>query len=431
MRWIPTLKVALWLSVLLGIVVSPAFAAVQLPAPAEAPAADSPRYQVYLLTMDRGDAIWELFGHNAILIQDAATGEELAWNWGLFDFQQEAFIPRFLRGTMEYTMGPARLGPFLDSYAAANRTVYANQIHLTQEEAAALDAFIQWNFEPENRAYAYDYFRDNCSTRVRDALDGVLGGTLRATFGDVPTDRSYRWHTRRLVQERDWLDQGISFLFGMPTDRPITAWESTFLPMELLRLLEGVTRPDALGAAQPLLGPRLTLFEADRDPLPASPPAFSLLWVALGLGLAGAVVAVGRRAALGHRANRVILQALVTVWGLFAGLLGLLVVLGWFSHHRVVHWNLNLFYLSPLLLALPFLASGIGKKVDESAAVAGGKAARLTLVVAALSVVAALAQMTPFVSQGNAEAMAVGLPMNLALAWVFTRSWRGAPADAR
>jgi hypothetical protein len=380
-----------------------------------------PRYEVYLLTMAQGDEIWELFGHNALLIRDRATGDDLAWNWGLFDFQQEAFIPRFLRGTMEYGMGPARLEPFLAGYAAANRTVYANEILLTQEEAAALDTFVRWNFQPENRWYVYDYFRDNCSTRLRDALDGVLGGAIFAALGELQTTETYRWHVHRLVQESAWLDQGISFMFGTGVDRPLTAWETAFLPMELMRHLEAIDRPDGQGGTRPLLGGRQVLFQSTRTPEPSSPSGFSFLWIVAGFGAAAGIGWLGRGAARSRRWAAASLFATVTVWGVFSGILGLLLVLFWFTHHVSVHWNANLFHTSPLALALPFVLIRDLRGRRSGSVGAPGAGARLALLIALLSLGAALVQLTPIFEQGNAEVIALALPVNLALAWALAR----------
>jgi hypothetical protein len=177
------------------------------------------RFRVWLLTMDRGDEVYEMFGHNALLIEDARTGQALAWNWGLFNFEDVDFIPRFLRGTMRYSMGPADPEPFLRSYRRRTARSTRTSIHLTQAQAAELDAFVRWNFLPENRPYIYDYYRDNCSTRLRDALDLVLGGQIAPASGTRPTGRSYRWYSRQLVQVTGWVDQGLSFLLGMRGDR--------------------------------------------------------------------------------------------------------------------------------------------------------------------------------------------------------------------
>ena len=116
-------------------------------------------------------------------------------------------------------MGPAETGAFLDAYRAAGRSVYSNELLLTGAEAAELDRLIRENFEPGNRDYLYHYFEDNCSTRVRDILDTVLGGILADTFAGAETGRSYRWHVRRLLGGMPGIKHGLSLLIGPPGRR--------------------------------------------------------------------------------------------------------------------------------------------------------------------------------------------------------------------
>jgi hypothetical protein len=399
---------------------------------AQAPAELDPGFgegplHVWLLTMDRGDQVYEMFGHNALLIRDDRTGQELAWNWGLFNFEDVDFIPRFLRGTMRYSMGPADPEPFLRSYAASNRAVHANRIHLTQAQAAELDAFVRWNFLPENRPYIYDYYRDNCSTRLRDALDGVLGGPIAAHFQDRGTGRSWRWYSRQLVQVTGWVDQGLSFLLGMRGDATISEWEAMFLPMELLQYLEAFEVEDAAGGTRPLLGPRQTLVEATRPPLPAGPPGPS--WILLLAGLAGGalLVALARRVTRGTAtdpttASRVGLAALAAAWGAGSGALGALLVAAWFTDHHFIQVNLNLLHLSPLAPVGGLLLAGLlvaPRRLDRGWIRAGAR--WVLVVVAGLSLATAAVQAVGLLRQGNVDVIFLGLPLNLGMA---VAAWR-------
>ncbi len=373
-----------------------------------------PRYRVYLWTMDQGDVVYEMFGHNALVIVNETTGESLAWNWGLFNFEDVDFIPRFLRGTMRYSMGPADPGRFLQYYREVNRSVFQHEIHLTDEEALALDTFVRWNYLPENRAYTYDYFRDNCSTRVRDALDGVLAGALSHHFRPRETTESYRRHARRLVQRTGWVDHGLSFLLGTRGDRPITEWEAMYIPMVLMEQLEGFTFEDGTGATRTLLGPRETLFQATRQPTPASPPSFAWSWLLGGVVGAGLILLAGTRA--GGRAPRVVFLGALTAWGLLAGLLGSLLVAAWFTDHHFIHRNLNLFHANPLhLLLLPLAFLGLVRSGRM-----GRRALRwsagVAILIGAASLVGALAQLVGVAAQGNGEIIALALPLNLAFA---------------
>jgi hypothetical protein len=394
-----------------------------------------PRYRVILLTIDRGDQVYEMFGHNALLIEDAVTGQSLAWNWGLFNFEDVDFIPRFLRGTMRYSMGPAEPEPFLRSYEAANRRVYAHEIHLTETQAAALDAFVRWNFQPENRPYVYDYYRDNCSTRLRDALDRVLGGELRARFEGVSTGRSYRWYSRHLVQVTGWVDQGLSFLLGMRGDPPVSAWEAMFLPVELMEYLETVEIAGDDGRPRPLLGPRQVWVEATRPPLPEGPPGPSLLLALGALAVGAVVIGLGRRAGppplpapLGVR---VALGAVALAWGAFSGALGLLLVAAWFTDHHFIQANLNLLYLSPLA---PVAALLMAVSLASPLRARGGWGQGAFLVaasIAGLSLATALLQLAGALDQRNADVVMVGLTLNVAVAVAAWRVWGGASTLGR
>jgi hypothetical protein len=393
--------------------------------PTAAPAALD-RLEVHLVTIEQGDEVWELFGHNALVIRDRETGESVAWNWGLFDFEDVDFVPRFLRGTMLYWMGGMDPDWMIEGYARANRTVYSHQVLLTADEARALDEFVQWHALPDNRHYVYDYFRDNCSTRIRDALDLALGGVLREHFLNRETPHSYRWHSRRLVQVTGWVDQGLSFLLGTRGDLPRTEWEAMFIPMEMAELLEDFERPGEDGTLQPLLGPRQVLFQADRAPTPEAAPGFSLRFPLVGFLGAGLLVLLGWWAAGGSLGARAVFAGAAGAWTLLTGLLGLILVSSWFTDHVFIHWNLNLFYANPLALAaLAFLLPALTSRRRAGGA-PGRWAAGLALAVAGLSVLMALLQALTVLRQGNGEVIAVALPLNLALALAVMRIHRDA-----
>ena len=149
--------------------------------------------------MGVGTRVWERFGHNAILVDDRQRGTRTAYNYGLFDFRQEDFLLRFIQGRMWYWMQGLDADAMVRSYVRDNRSVWVQELDLSPEERLALRDFLVWNERPENRHYRYDYYRDNCSTRVRDALDRVLNGRLRARTDSVATGTTYRFHTKRLT----------------------------------------------------------------------------------------------------------------------------------------------------------------------------------------------------------------------------------------
>ncbi|HEU0051876.1 MAG TPA: DUF4105 domain-containing protein, partial [Longimicrobium sp.] len=277
--------------------------------------------RVVLLTMGPGDAVWERFGHNAIWIQDLNTGVNLAYNYGMFDFRQENFFLNFAKGKMRYWMQGFDPSAMIDFYMRQNRSIWAQELDLTPRQAAELSAFLQWNAREENRFYRYDYFRDNCSTRVRDALDRVLGGAIRAATENTPSGATFRWHTARLIGYGAGdvpIYTGIMGGLGPAADRPISRYEETFLPMKLRDAVRRMQVRDETGGMVPLVRNERQIFAATRPPEPEAPPKWTLGYLLAGMALAGvlAVLGIRSRRSRGARAG---FAALGGLWLLFAG----------------------------------------------------------------------------------------------------------------
>src|SRR5690606_25638177 len=138
------------------------------------------RVTFYLITVDTGNHIWDNFGHTALRMVDEQTDTDLLFNWGLFDTTGGylAFTARFMRGIMDYRLGVAPPAWELGRYRQEERTVWQDRINLTASQKETLYRRLAWNLQPENIVYAYDYFFDNCTTRVRDYLDEALRGGI-------------------------------------------------------------------------------------------------------------------------------------------------------------------------------------------------------------------------------------------------------------
>ena len=141
------------------------------------------------MTFGPGREVWERFGHNAIWIHDPVQGTDQAYNYGLFDFRQENFMLRFVRGQMWYWMAGFPAESYVGSTSGTTARFGCRSSTCPPRRRLELQRFLQWNELPENRFYHYDYYRDNCSTRVRDALDRVLGGAIRRRRADFPPER--------------------------------------------------------------------------------------------------------------------------------------------------------------------------------------------------------------------------------------------------
>lgn len=372
--------------------------------------------RVWLVTAGPGDAVWERFGHNALRVLDTRTGRDVSYNWGIFDFDQVDFIPRFLQGRMLYMMAPFQTDPMIESYARANRRIVLQELALTPEQKLTLRDFADRNALPENRDYTYQYFLDNCSTRVRDLLDLVLDGALRARFADEPTGTTYRWHTRRLMQVDPLIHTGMDLLLGAPTDQPISVWEEMFLPMSLRDAIRDVVTDDGAGGERPLVLDEQVVTETTRPPPPATPPGWLPVYLVIGLAL-GALLASGGTGRVRESAGlRRAVLAVSVLWAFVGGVAGTLLVALHFTDHVFSYGNENLFLFHPLLFVVALLLPLTGR---EGAWARRGRGA--VLIAAGIAVFGLAWQVAPWSVHDNAMFFALALPAHLGLAWAVTR----------
>jgi hypothetical protein len=372
---------------------------------------------VYLLTFGWGDEVWERFGHNAIWIKDRTRGTDTTYNWGMFSFDEPHFLRRFLIGDTRYWMAAFDLDTMLAEYKRLNRSVLAQELNLTPAQRLKLLQFVQWNEQPQNKFYRYDYYRDNCSTRVRDALDHAVGGQLQTATVTRTTPSTYRSHTLRLLGDNLALYTGANLALGHPADKPLSDWQEMFLPVRMANDLRTVRLTDSTGAQIPFVRSEMALFTAGRPPEPSAPPNYLPWFVAAGILVAAAMIALVRSAEGGNRLTLLVATAIATIWSLIAGAAGTALVFAWlFTKHYFMSRNENLLHFDPLSLALVVLVP-----VSIYGLRGVSKALKLAGIVASLSLLGFVLQGIPLFSQKNGEIIALALPINLAVWWTVYR----------
>jgi Domain of unknown function (DUF4105) len=312
---------------------------------------------IYVLTFGPGDHPFFMFGHDAILVRDRTAGTDKVYNFGTFRFDSPKLILEFLRGRLTYWLSVSPLPYVLESYAAENRSVALQELALPPEEKRALRDRLDENARPENRAYKYDYFLDNCSTRVRDALDRATGGALHAA-ARAPGRLTLREQALRMTAGSPPFALALDIVLASPTDQPIDRWGEMYIPEELARGLRDVKVASPTGP-HPLVVSEQVLHRANRaDPLLDPPPRLvSLLLCGLAIGVV--FLALGW-AAPRSKGARVFLGLLMSVWGLAIGFVGCFLLYVWlFTDHVVTHRNENIFLFAPWALALVVLGIGV------------------------------------------------------------------------
>lgn len=381
--------------------------------------------EVEVVTFENGAEIFERFGHNAIIVTDRLTGDSRAYNWGVFDFAQPNFLTRFMTGDTRYWLAVYPTQAMIDAYVAMDRTTRRQRLALTPVQAAALAEYVEWNALDEHRFYRYDYFLDNCSTRVRDAIDRALGGALRTAFIDAPIpSTTWRRETRRITDGSWPVYVGIQYGLGRAGDRPLSKWDESFIPMRLADHLRSVDIASEQGAAQSLVMHDTVTYVAQRAPLPAEAPNRDVLAFALGLFGASGIFLLGWRRRAGDAWARLTLKGVTMLWWLLGGLLGTASVLlaTVTKHAPYMEWNLSLLQLHPLLLVGALLtpwAGGTGRAAlwwDRVALCTGGVA------------LIGMVLQTTVLPQDSTMIVAVTLPVHLAIVASLARPQSLRPA---
>jgi hypothetical protein len=314
------------------------------------PEHDGSSLRVALVTAAPGAIYWERFGHNAILIEDSSSGDRRLYNFGWFDFGQENFMLNFVRGRMLYLLAATDPDRDIAGYRAEGRSVWLQELDLDAAQKLTLARKLALNAFPENAEYRYDYYVDNCSTRVRDALDEVLGGALKRQSLGRGRGETYRSLSLAHARPIPWLSLGIHLGLGPAGDRRINFWEEAFLPLRLRDLVGELQIENATGGTRPLVSAERTLYAGPLDDrIPAQPAWF---WRFLAVGVIVALL-IG----LGLRSRRSSLR-----WWTAATAAGISLLIGlvasglaglWLGTDHEATWrNANLWLFCPLSLLL-------------------------------------------------------------------------------
>ena len=300
--------------------------------------------KISLVTCDPGNEIYSLHGHSAIRVQDPGSNMDLICNWGVFDpgDSELDFSISFAKGKMDYLLAIHSFASFKLLYEMEQRGMREMELNLTETQKQQMWQYILENNMPENRAYRYDFFFDNCATLIRDLLVKVYGDSL--VFYEHP--QAGKFSFRNLIDEnlaiQPWSDFGIDLGLGAKTDKKVSNKQMMFLP---LKMEEIIGKSTVLG--KPLVAERNVLLDYPdiREKPALLPTPSAMFWALLLLGAA----VLFFRFDLGARIFD----------GLFftvLGLTGIIVLFLWFgTEHTTTDQNYNLFWANPIHFILPVL----------------------------------------------------------------------------
>ena len=298
--------------------------------------------QVYLLTCGPGTETYSIYGHSAIRIVIPDENTDIVYNWGVFDFSTPNFAWKFAKGRLDYMVIAESLETFLQMYLFEQRFVHSQKINLDTADTERLITLINENLKPENSKYRYDFFYDDCSTRIRDLLEKSVGDKLLYPPEESSEAPSFRDMTGKYQAPYPWLKFGIDLIMGSPGDKKTTFRDRMFLPIDLQNCLsEAVVKRD--GKMIPLLqNPELIL---DYD-LPSqqkrflySPEnIFALILIVLVI-----IMPIIK--------SKLFIKTIdIVIFFLFSVLAILMIFFNFFTDHQQMRLNLNIIWLNPFVL---------------------------------------------------------------------------------
>ena len=183
--------------------------------------------KISLLTCDPGDQLYSTFGHSAIRVLNVQTGEDIVYNYGTFDTDTPGFYIKFMRGKLPYKLSKSTYSAFLYEYNYFKRGVREQVLNLSVDQEKKMLDFLETNYLPENRFYPYDFFFDNCATRIRDILPEIDPRTQWATISDEIT---FREMLHQFLPGLPWSEYGIDLIIGSVADHVASNEDQMFLP---------------------------------------------------------------------------------------------------------------------------------------------------------------------------------------------------------
>jgi Domain of unknown function (DUF4105) len=297
----------------------------------------------YLLTCGPGTETYSIYGHSALRIVTPEKHLDTVYNWGVFDFNTPNFVWKFAKGRLDYMVIGESLKGFLQGYFFEQRFVYSQKINIDPVETRKLVSLINENLKPENIKYRYDFFYDDCSTRIRDLLEKSIGEKLKyppAESGKIPTFRDL---VGKYQNPYPWYKFGVDLLMGSTTDKRAEFRDRMFLPIDMKDALSE-TVIHRSGKMIPLLQNPEVLLDFDapviKQKFITSPPSVFTFVIILILILAARI-----------KSYRIIRLIDIVIYSVFSILFVLMVFFNFFTDHKQMQWNLNIIWLNPFILA--------------------------------------------------------------------------------
>lgn len=296
--------------------------------------------QISVLTIGPGENLNDSFGHSAFRIKNGL--EDIVFDYGRYDFDTPNFYLKFAQGKLNYLMGKTNFDSFLYTYTYYNRTVKEQVLNLTFEEKQAFHNYLINNYNPKNRAYLYDFFFDNCATKIRDVTNTALNKQITYNTPKSLQEKTFRTLIQDNLDYNSWGSFGIDLALGSIIDQKAKPYDYMFLPEYISVFFAEATKTNNI----PLVANTLMLYEAKNN------NESQLLTYVTGpfavLGILSLIILFITYN--DHKQLKLTKSLDIIIFGL-TGLIGIILLLLWFgTDHDMTAYNYNLLWAMPLNL---------------------------------------------------------------------------------
>lgn len=291
--------------------------------------------QISLMTVVPGEFVYSTFGHSAIRVKDPVTRFDRCYNYGTFEFEQPNFLLKFCRGKLLYNLDVESYRSFEYGNLQDRRPMQEQVFAMNQAQKQRLFDLLQENHKEENRYYKYDFFYDNCATRIRDIVQETYFHQLQFDTSDLKQGTTMRQLLQPYLNDKPWLDYGIDLVLGLPADKRATTADFMFLPDYVHHLFAKAKTGDGLALVKSERNiPEVPMKKEPFKPSPLDRPLWVMSFVAL----------IGLLSMANPRTEHVF----DTIFWFVLGLAGLIIALLWFAtDHSATKNNLNILWAWP------------------------------------------------------------------------------------
>ena len=131
--------------------------------------------QVSIFTCGKGQELYSTFGHTALRIQDSVNELDVVYNYGCFDFRDENFYLKFVKGDLQYYMNVTSFEDFIMEYQIDKREVIEQTLNLPLAKKQELFDALNKSLMSSEKYYTYKFIDRNCTSMIVDKINHLYG----------------------------------------------------------------------------------------------------------------------------------------------------------------------------------------------------------------------------------------------------------------